>query len=279
MTNEVSRRLTLWICLFAVFSSSVMAAGPFNRIYVFGDSYSDTGAGYLDGDGPTALAYMAERMGIHLLPSTEADVAGKSLNFAVSGAQSGSGAGRRVKEALLGYGMRNQVDDFAAKVRSQAITFDPPTTLFFIAGGLNDRSLTTETTVQNLKSEIQTLHELGGRHFRLALLPTAIPSFSAVGQRLNPALEKIPGEIGPEISGASIEVSRWGLYFDEIMRDPAHYGIENTKDACAGRAIFDQDATPCAKPAAYFYYHAGHPSTAVHKAVGDKLYQELVRQK
>jgi len=59
------------------------------------------------------------------------------------------------------------------------------------------------------------------------------------------------------------------------MRNPSSYGIANTKDACAGRKIFNEDATPCPKPSAYFYYHAGHPSTAVHKIVGEKLYAEI----
>jgi phospholipase/lecithinase/hemolysin len=96
-----------------------------------------------------------------------------------------------------------------------------------------------------------------------------------VGERLNPELSKIPGEIAAEIPGAQIYLSHWGLFFDEVMHDPAAYGITNTKDACAGRELFHQDATPCANPETYFYYHAGHPSTAVHKAVGDKLYAEL----
>ena len=64
--------------------------------------------------------------------------------------------------------------------------------------------------------------------------------------------------------------------FDEVMLNPAKFGIENTADKCAGRAIFDEDTTPCSKPAAYYFYHAGHPSTAVHKAVGEKLYQEVL---
>jgi phospholipase/lecithinase/hemolysin len=245
-------------------------------MYVFGDSYSDTGAGYLDGNGPTAVAYLAQRLGFELRHANAADAAGKSLNFAVSGAQTGSGAGRRVKEALLGFGMRNQVDDFAARVRSGAIAFRPESTLFYIAGGLNDRTIPTETTVQNLKGLIRTLYELGGRRFLLATLPTAIPSFSAVGKRLNPALSSIPPELAAELPASSISLSRWGQFFDEVMADPAQYGITNTTKACAGRAIFDEDSTPCATPSAYYYYHAGHPSTAVHKAVGDKVYQELI---
>jgi phospholipase/lecithinase/hemolysin len=273
-----SSKPLIWISVLAVLVGSGMAATStlYDRIYVFGDSYSDSGAGYLDGNGPTAVVYMAEQLGISLLPANDPNSAGKSLNFAVSGARTGSGTGRRVKDALLGMGMRDQVEDFATRVRSHAITFDPKTTLFFLAGGLNDKSLPSETTVENLKGEIKILYSLGGRHFMVALLPTAIPGFSAVGQRLNPELGHIPKEIAGEIPGASVGLSKWGSFFDEVMRNPAQYGIENTKEACAGRAIFDEDPSPCSTPATYFYYHAGHPSTAVHKAVGEKLYRELL---
>ena len=110
---------------------------------------------------------------------------------------------------MLGYGMLNQVNDFGALVRSHKVTFKPKTTLFFIAGGLNDSKLLTETTVTNLKNEIQLLYALGGRHFSVALLPTAIPAFSAVGQRLNPALALIPQQLASELPKAKVTLSQW----------------------------------------------------------------------
>jgi len=248
---------------------------PIHRMYVFGDSYSDIGEGYLDGNGPTAVAYLAQGLGFKLLPANASDTASQSLDFAISGAQTGSGAGTKIGNALLGYGMRNQVDDFAARVKAHTITFDPATTLFFIAGGLNDRQLPSETTVANLSGEIKTLYALGARRFAVALLPTAIPAFSAVGKRLNPWLKRIPGELLPQLAGAEISISHWGPFYDDVMTHPEQYGITDTTDACAGREIFHQDATPCASPATHFYFHAGHPSTATHKAVGEKLYEEL----
>jgi len=250
---------------------------PSTRLYVFGDSYSDTGAGYLDGNGPTAVAYLAGHLGFALVPSNASDTTGKSLNFAVSGAGTGSGSGKRIKGALLGLGMRNQVEDFAARVHAGSVHFQPETTLFFIAGGLNDERLATATTVENLKTEVRILYGLGGRRFLIALLPISIPGFSDVSKRLNPALARIPRELAAELPDASIGLSHWGVFFDDVMHEPAKYGITNTSDACAGRAIFNEDPTPCSKPESYFYYHAEHPSTAVQKVVGKKLYEEVLR--
>jgi phospholipase/lecithinase/hemolysin len=251
---------------------------PIHRMYVFGDSYSDIGEGYLDCNGPTSVAYLAQRLGFALFPSDANNSANLSLDFAISGAQTGSGAGKQIGYSLLGYGMRNQVDDFAARVKAHTITFDPNTTLFFLAGGLNDSKLPSATTVANLSGEIKTLYALGGRRFAVALMPTAIPAFSAVGKRLNPALTQIPAELSPQLAGAQIVLSHWGPFYDEVMQHAAQYGITNTVDACAGRAIFHQDASPCASPETHFYYHSGHPSTATHKVVGDKLYEELEQQ-
>ena len=91
--------------------------------------------------------------------------------------------------------MRNQVLDFTQRVKSGAIRFNPDETLFFIAGGLNDRLLPTATTIANLEDEIRQLYDVGGRYFLVALLPTKIPAFSDVGVRLNPALRGIPEDL------------------------------------------------------------------------------------
>ena len=135
----------------------------YSRMYVFGDSYSDIGAGYIDGNGPTAVAYLGWLMGLQMAPAKVANPGGKSLVFAVSGAGTGEGAGRQVKDALLGYGMMNQVRDFAARVKSGEIAFEPQATLFFLAGGLNDGRRETAYTLDNLRQQLQILRDLGGR--------------------------------------------------------------------------------------------------------------------
>jgi cholinesterase len=257
--------------------SSLCAAAPttpYTRMYVFGDSYSDIGAGYVDGNGPTAVAYLGWLMGLQITHAHAANASEKSLVFAVSGARTGEGEGRHIKEALLGYGMLNQVQDFAVRVKSGEIRFDPRTTLFFIAGGLNDGGLPTETTIANLTHLIEILRDLGGRHFTIAQLPTKIPQFSKTAIRLDPAVGQFAEHEGGTL-GVDLWLNHWGAGFDDVMEHPDAYGIANTTSPCAGRAIFDEDATPAGDPATFFFYHEGHPSTAVHRVVGKKLFDEV----
>ena len=254
------------------------AATSYTRLYVFGDSYSDIGAGYIDGNGPTAVAYLGWLMGLQVAPGKATSAGDKSLVFAVSGAGTGEGTGRQVKDALLGYGMLNQVRDFASRVKAGAITFDPDTTLFFLAGGLNDGKRETPVTLDNLRQQLKILRELGGRHFTMARLPTKIPQFAAVGQRLNPAYEQFVRDEAAAL-GIDLWLNHWGDAFDDVMEHPAANGIVDTTRACAGRAIFDQDATPIGDPTTFFFYHDGHPSTAVHRIVGRKLFEEVVARR
>lgn len=261
--------------LFAILAGVAAAARArsWTDLYVFGDSYSDSGAGYVDCNGPTAVVYLARGLRIPFTYATDPHRDDKGLNFAVSGAQTGWGNGRHVKQAFLSLGMRNQVRDFVNGVRAGEIKFDPATTIFFLAGGLNDRHFPTATTINNLETEMRELYGAGGRHFFVALLPREIPQFADVGRRLDPAIAKIPQTL--HLKGATIRLSRWGEYYDEVITHPSRYGITNTKDACAGRRIFNQDPTPKGNPATYFFYHDGHPSTAVHRIVGEKLVREI----
>ena len=113
-----------------VFAASGLAADgqaanatKIDKLYVFGDSYSDQGEGYLDADGPTAVVYFAQKLGIRIAPSNTEDPKYRSLNFAVSGAQTGSGLGNKTQGVLIGYGMKNQVQDFVDQVKVERDRF------------------------------------------------------------------------------------------------------------------------------------------------------------
>ena len=279
----LSRWLLLLTILVAGFGGTGSAQSkPYTQLYVFGDSYSDSGAGYVDGNGPTAVVYLAQRLGIPFTyygdPKTRDEkVITEGLNFAVSGARTGEGEGKTYPHGeLLGRGMRNQVNDFAAMVNAGTIRFDPKSTMFFLAGGLNDRSLKDGETVANLEGDIEVLYAAGARRFEVALLPTKIPSFATAGERFNPQLALIPGEMRAKHPDLQMTNSHWGLYLDEVITHPDKYGLTDVTSTCAGRVLHNEDPTPCASPETHFFYHEGHPSTAAHKAVGDLLYDEAM---
>lgn len=243
---------------------------PYTSLYVFGDSYSDIGARYLDGNGPTAVAYFAQAMGIPVTFPKDPKAGTAGLVFAATGATTGEDKG---KGPFCCQGMMDQVNDFATRVHSGTLTVNPETTLIFLEGGLNDKKLPTDATLENLTREIHLLQELGARHFTLSLLSTKIPDFAEIAKRLNPAYENLVAELQKQ--GVDIRLNHWGSYLDEILDNPSQYGLVNTMSRCAGRAVLKEDPTPCANPDTYFYFHSGHPSAAVNKIVGDKIYREL----
>jgi phospholipase/lecithinase/hemolysin len=201
-----------------------------------------------------------------------------SLDFAASGAISGREPGypgfNMHGQHWCCQGMADQVEDFVQRVRNGSINFDPRTTLFFIAGGLNDKELKTETTVSNISHQISLLHSVGACHVSLALLPTRIPIFSKLAQRLNPAYQDLVSSLQHRLH-IDLQLNNWGPYFDEVMESPSQYGIVNTTSRCAGRALFNEDETPCNDPETFYFYHAEHPSTAVHRIVGEKLFHDF----
>jgi phospholipase/lecithinase/hemolysin len=201
----------------------ILAAAPYTQLYVFGDSYSDSGSGYLDTNGPTAVAYLAQRLAIPFTWYGDPKYSKtQGLNFAISGAGSGAGPGRRYPTGeMLGIGMRNQVDQFVAFTKTDDIPkFDPANTMFFFAGGLNDRGKPDGYTRTNIESEIDTLYALGARRFMVALLPTKIPSFASAGVQFNPELAKIPAEEKAKYPDIRIANSNWGAFFDEVITNP-----------------------------------------------------------
>jgi cholinesterase len=248
---------------------------PSTQIIAFGDSFSDIGHGYVDGNGPTAIACMAAEMGLAMIPGRAASSDLRASRcYAVSGGGSGDNAGGGLKAALLGRGVLAQIADFEEGLRSATVAVDGET-LFFIAIGLNDHGLSSEEIAANYHAAIARLHAAGGRRFVLSRLPV-IPHYADIARRVNALL----GDVVEQAQGAHPDswayLCGFGDYFEAIWAQPERYGLENVTDACApGRALFDQDAARVGDPAKYFYYHPDHPSAATHALVGAKLAEEL----
>ena len=246
---------------------SATHAAVFNDLFVFGDSYSDTGASAPLTNGSTAVGYLAQAYGISLTTSKNPNPGTQGVNFAESGARVDVGP---TPPRTQPRSLTQQVAEFQAYVTSGALTFDPRSSLFFLLGGLNDHTRATQAEIATATAaQVAALYALGARSFEIALLPSLVPAFTDSATNLNPVYRALVPQLQAQYTDAVFNLSNWGPDFDDIIRNPGPYGITNTTAACLGNAA-------CTNPDTYFYYYAAHPSDASHRIVGAELYQEAL---
>jgi cholinesterase len=257
-----------------VLGSSILSlpayAVDINDLFVFGDSYSDTGAFVELSNGPTAVGYLAQDFDITLTTSKNADPGTDGVNFAESGARVFVGPN---PPATQPRSLTQQVAEFQNYVDNDKVTFNPSTSLFFLLGGLNDHTKVTSAQVNAATaSQVATLYSLGARIFEIALLPATVPPFTDSADNFNPGYETLVPELKAEYPDAVFNLSNWGPDYDFIHDNPSLYGITNTTDPCNTFG-----ASPvCSAPNTYFYYYVDHPSTYTHEIVGNELYNEVL---
>ena len=260
----------------AILWSSVLSlpayAVDINDLFVFGDSYSDTGAFVKLTNGETAVWYLAQEFGITLDTSKVADPGTDGVNFAQSGARVFVGPTPPATQPLS---LTQQVAQFQAYVDSGKVDFNPSTSLFFLLGGLNDHNLVSSAQVNAAtEQQVATLYSLGARVFEIALLPADIPGFTDSAANLNPGYTALVPELQKMFPDATFGLSNWGPDYDQILNNPAQFGLTNTTDPCDN--LFANPPAPiCSTPDQFFYYFNSHPSDAVHKIVGGDLFTEV----
>jgi phospholipase/lecithinase/hemolysin len=260
----------------AILGSSILSlparAVDINDLFVFGDSYSDTGAfvQLTNPTGSTAVGYLAQDFGITLVTSKNSDPGTDGVNFAESGARVFVGP---TPPATQPRSLTQQVAEFQNYVDNDKVTFDPSTSLFFLLGGLNDHTKVTSAQVNAATaSQVATLYSLGARIFEIALLPASVPAFTDSADNFDPGYETLVPELKAEYPDAVFNLSNWGPDYDFIHDNPSLYGLTNTTDPCNTFG-----ASPvCAAPNTYFYYYVVHPSAYVHEIVGNELYNEVL---
>lgn len=292
----------------AAFVAAVLAAGPaaaaaYDTLFVFGASESDSGNAYVlqngtappsppyamrYSNGPVAVEYLAQSLGIPLTYAQNPAAGNQSLNFAVGGALTGT---LNNIAALSGrYGILNQVADFQGRVASGALTFNPASTLFLVIGGGNDILRTgffgadpaavVPGAVANLTSGIQTLAGLGAQHIALSTtsnigaLPVAAASgrvaqYGQLSQDLNAAYRTLAPSLAAA-TGADVFALERGAIVDDIIRNFAGYGFTNATGTCLVGAVV------CADPDQYVFWDSVHVTTRAHQIIGQGLAAVLV---
>jgi phospholipase/lecithinase/hemolysin len=283
-------------------SAAAATPGLIERLYVFGDSYSDSGNGYAltktppsppygsrFSNGMTAAEYMAQAFGVALRFSENPDApADASLNFAVSGAWTS----HKNNDATIDgrTGLLNQIAWFEQRLKAGKARFDPDSTLFFIAIGTNDvlfgniagldnRTLVADA-MRNMETAVRFLHLTGARHIAVATIPSV--NLTPRAASLPPATARAVGEAVLSLNegyralairlrtqlAADVFVLPWGGYYDELMTNPSAFGLANA-GSCIARA--SGAATVCPDPQRFIFWDALHPTTAAHRVVGNRV--------
>ena len=165
--NRLIALSALATALGSLTASSPASAVVINDLFVFGDSYSDTGSFLPLSNVPTAVGYLAQDFGITLATiNTPNPAPTDGINFAESGARVFVGPTAPATQARS---LTQQVAEFQSDVKSDDVTFNPDTTLFFLSGGLNDHDLVTSAQVNAATAaQVATLYGLGARILEIA---------------------------------------------------------------------------------------------------------------
>jgi phospholipase/lecithinase/hemolysin len=281
--------LALWLPLNA-------QALVFDNIFVFGDSLSDNGntfaatqkalppsPPYFEGrfsNGPVAVEYLADSLGIPLSPSI---VGG--TNFAVGGATTGVGntndGGTVTTTGALG--LQGVSAQLAQYLNSNPVD---PNALYVVWAGPNDflagfadpnfdPAAAISAAVINLANAVASLASLGAEDIlvpnmvNLGVTPRLMSLGAAAGGELltrafNTALAMTLAGLETAFPATDFIAFDTFSAFNEVLANPDAFGFSNVTDPCLTLDPFSLCAADPNVQNQFFFWDDLHPSTPVH---------------
>lgn len=283
------------------------ASTLFSGMYVFGDSLSDqgnifnvtqeaTGSGfppapYFDGrfsNGPNWIDYLAQDLELNPITSTNLAsgiTPAQGVNFAFGGATTGiDNTGAPVLP-----GLQQQIALFESIVPPNQLA--DPNALYIVWAGANDYLPTdsttfipletTDQTINNLSSALDSLVQIGAKNIMLVNLPDLgdIPrTFNTpVAEELkdlttahNQQLENLGQSLDAEINFISLDIN---FLFNEFLQ--GQLGFINTTETCINN--LECVANPEVQQQ-FLFWDDLHPTTTVHRKIGDLAFNALEPQ-
>src|SRR5512139_1500499 len=273
-------------------------AMPYSGLYAFGDSLSDAG------NNPSAILSIYKLLGgncdpYHPCPPydggrySNGPVAVETLansilpgganpanffDFAVAGATTGIGnygdGGTATSPGALGApGMYQEIGYYLSLSGGTA----DPNALYFVWGGAND-FLTLDSPIlaaQNIAGYVGALAAAGAAHILVPNLPdlSYTPFVQSVGmEALAQAFSvNFNTELAAQLGGLNLLFPDAGIvlfdtfsFLNDVVMNPADYGLTNSQDACLP-SLLDM---PCADPDNYVFWDVFHPTTRADAIIG-----------
>jgi phospholipase/lecithinase/hemolysin len=273
-------------------------AASIDRIYVFGDSLSDTGnvfnltggfspkaPPYYPGrfsNGPIWVDALANKLG--LAPALVTELAGGAkssdgINFAFGGATSGT---NNVAGPLPG--LQTEINFFKSGLAATNQSADSEALYIVWAGG-NDYlggGVTDPTgPISNISTAVTSLFNVGARNFLVANLPdlgkapVGLSGGIAVSNGLNQltgfhnlGLSQSLAELSKSLTGINLKSLNINSLFNDVITNKEKFGFTNVTDSCLTNKV-------CDNPDSYLFWDAIHPTAAGHKLVADLAFAAL----
>lgn len=286
--NSLSFNYTVWSL-----DSGAQGVG-INRMVVFGDSLSDNQNMYNASMWklPTANTWFLGRFsnGNNWAEYTAANLNLPMYDWAVGGAAAD------VHSVLPGVnipGLSDQVGSWQQYMQMSP-GYQPANTLFTVLIGGNDLVNYSKTPDQIIASESQALQALlnsGARNILLLNLPdvSRAPVFQIKGgaatvaaqvQDFNSKLTALASSLKTQY-GANIQVFDSYSLFNDLLNNPANYGVSNTTQSCLNintdsTTNYMNTQTPrsnCTNADTFVFWDTLHPTTHTHKLLADRVSQ------
>lgn len=280
-----------------MFPLKVLAAQNYEDIYIFGDSFSDTGnafkstngtfppsSTYFNGrfsNGPVWVEYLAQDLGLSFNPDT---------NFAFGGANTGV---NNISNPGLP-GLQGQISSFTAANPSAN-----PNALYIVWAGANDYFSyfggsvpDPNQAVANISAAVTSLAAVGAQDIIVVNLPdlgkfpvanfnTQIPSLfstltDAHNSSLDTTIKSLSQQLNPDINIIPFNVND---LFSRIIAEPGVFGLTNATNYC----IQDLTVIPLnlpiqpivCNPDEFLFWDPVHPTTAAHQIIGEFAFSAL----
>ncbi|MEH2181998.1 SGNH/GDSL hydrolase family protein [Nostoc sp.] len=276
--------------LFSFMLPTKASALSFDRLYVFGDSLSDTGniynasgktypqsPPYFDGrfsDGRLWVDYLGEQLGLKptLLTTIPSTPPTQGINFAFGGASSGLDNAVLPNQNLPG--VLKQVLGFAGTLQANNQTADP-NALYTLWGGANDffflDSKDSTTPINNISLALNTLVGIGAKNILVFNLPDLgkLPAAKIDG-RDSATLSKSSSEfnlgLATTVSALSqnpnLNIISIDIY--SLFNQASALGFTNVTESCLSRLDICNPGNN-----KFLVWDGFHPTTAAHKVIAD----------
>ncbi|MEA5602770.1 SGNH/GDSL hydrolase family protein [Nostoc sp. UHCC 0252] len=287
---------TGFLLLSLIFPFKVLAK-DYDNIYIFGDSFSDSGNVFNATNGiiPPSPTYSNGRFSngpiwVDYLASDLGSTLNLNNNFAFGGATTGT---ENIGLATLP-GLQQQINNFVA-----AETADP-NALYIIWAGTNDYlsyffdgEPNPSNTVANLSTALTSLVADGAKDIMVVNLPdlgkspfanftsqsfNLFNTFSSEhNSNLNTELQVLSQQLSPDVNIIELNVNS---LFDRIIAAPEEFGFTNVTNSCISEDLsvvpidVPTQQVSC-NPEEFLFWDEVHPTTTAHKLIGELAFSAL----